>query len=114
DQDPSDVTPTPTPVDWTGGVSVDQGAIGVKRTLKFDLHDSVDPRNAPNVVTFVSHTLPHVDGLLLKIVVPAGGSQTLHFDTAALGADIDLSQLDAKGGGRVDVDGRNGLAWIGF
>jgi hypothetical protein len=113
DADDTDVDPTV--VDWTGTVSVDHGAVGVRRTLQFDAGDKVNPRTAPNVVSFDSHTLPFVDGLFLHVVVPAGAPATLHFDTQALTADIDLSALDANAGGVQRLsDGRDGLAWIGY
>jgi hypothetical protein len=39
----------------------------------------------------------------------------LHFQTAALTTDIDLSQLAQKGGGTTPLgDGRNGMAYLGF
>lgn len=115
DHEDGDVAPAPAKIDWTGGVSVDEGAIGVKRTIKFDPHDGVAPRTSPSLVSFVSHTRPRVDGLLLKVVIPSGGAKVLHFDTASLSADIDLSELAAKGGGVAPLgDGRNGLAWLGF
>ena len=113
DADDTDVDPQV--VDWTGAVSVDQGAIGVMRTLQFDANDKVDPRTAPNVVSFDSHTLPFVDGLFLHVVVPAGSAPTLHFKTQALTTDVDLSALDANAGGVQRLgDGRDGLAWIGY
>jgi len=115
---PSDGTATdlaPAPVDWSGSISVDAGAIGVKKTLLFDAHDSVAPRTEAAQVSFTSHTLPFVDGLFLHVVVPAGGSTLLHVNTTALRTDIDLSTLGATEGG-VDRlgDGRNGLAYIGY
>jgi hypothetical protein len=113
--DRDDTVVTPAPVDWTGQVSVDAGAIGVERSLVFEPGDGVAPRTDPAVVAFASRTLPHVDGLLLKVVIPEGGAPVLHFQTSALTADIDLSQLAAKAGGGVPVgDGRNGMAFLGF
>ena len=105
----------PQPVDWSGSLSVDAGAIGIKKTLAFDARDHVDPRSTPQTVSFVSHTLPFVDGLFLHVVIPAGGSATLHVDTTALKTDIDLSALATSDGGVTRLaDGRNGLAWIGY
>ena len=113
DEDDSDVDPEV--LDWAGSVSVDEGAIGVKKTLAFDLHDHVDPRTAANTVSFDSHTLPFVDGLFLRVVIAAGAAPKLHFATQTLTTDIDLSQLDANAGGMVRLaDGANGLAYIGY
>jgi hypothetical protein len=99
----------PQPIDWTGSISVDRGAIGVKRTLRFDSRDKVLPRTDAKTVSFSSHTQPHVDGLLLDVVAPAGGK--VSFDTASLKTSIDLSQM--AGVTRLG-DGRNGMAYIGF
>jgi hypothetical protein len=53
--------------------------------------------------------------VLLRVVVPSGGSPTLHFATSALTTDIDLSTLAANVGGEQRLsDGSDGLAWIGF
>jgi hypothetical protein len=105
----------PRPVDWSGSVSVDQGAIKLDKAIKFDRRDAVAPRTAPNTLAFVSRTLPHIDGLFLTIGIPALGSTTLHVETAALKTDIDLARVALAGGGvqRLE-DGRNGLAYIGF
>jgi hypothetical protein len=112
DADEADVAPSP--ADWTGSVSVSAGAIAVKRTLMFEGKDAIAPRTAINSVSFVSHTLPHVDGMLLSIAMPASDS-TLHFDTASLKKDLDLSRLATEVGGVVHLaDGRNGLFAIGY
>lgn len=114
-EDASDADVDPQPVDWTGSISVDAGAIGVKKTLAFDARDHVDPRTDPKTVSFTSHTLPFVDGLFVHVVVPAGASPTLHVDTTALKTDLDLSALRASDGGVTRLgDGRNGLAWVGY
>jgi len=113
--DASAADPDPAPVDWTGSVSVDKGAIGVERKLAFDARDHLERRTDRQSVAFVSHTMPFVDGLYLRVVVPAGGSQVLHFDTDALKTDIDLSKLGSEivNAERLG-DGRNGLAYIGY
>jgi len=115
---PSDGTAAdsePSLATWTGSVSVDDGAIGVKKTLQFDARDSVSPRTDAKTVSFVSHTLPFVDGLYLHVVIPANASPTLHFKTETLTTDIDLSQLATKEGGVDRVpNSANGLAYIGY
>ncbi len=114
-RDAADADVEPAVVDWTGSVSVDRGAIGVKKTLAFDARDKVEARTAPNTVSFDSHTLPFVDGLFLRVVVPHGASTILHFKTQSLTTDIDLSQLDAKAGGVIRLaDQRDGLAYMGY
>jgi hypothetical protein len=114
-RDDQDADPTAQAADWTGSIAVPAGAIGLKRTIAFDAKDHIEPRTDPRSISFVSHTLPYVDGLLVRVVVPAGATPVLHFDTAALKADIDLAQLDAKVGGVARVaDGTEGLAYIGY
>ena len=106
---------TPAPIDWTGAISVEKGALRVARTVKFDQRDALSPRTTPSAVSFVSHTLPRVDGVLLRVVVPADGSAVLHFDTAALSTELDLSTLGEKFGTVKPLgDDRNGVAFFGF
>jgi hypothetical protein len=113
--DATDTDPAPTVMDWTGGISVDAGAIGVKRVIRFDRFDRLERRTDKAEVSFVSHTLPHVDGLLVQVVVPAAGSQTLHFKTDALTFDIDLAALAKDGFARKNLgDGFNGVALAGY
>ncbi|MCA9619530.1 MAG: hypothetical protein KC731_10910, partial [Myxococcales bacterium] len=83
------------PTDWSGDLSLDQGAMRVTRTLVFDSQDGLLPREDAQTVSFVSHTLPHVDGLALDLVAPPGAS--LSFTTAPLTATIRLADLAAAG-----------------
>lgn len=67
--------------DWSGGVRAEGAAVQILRTLRFDARDHiVRPRPGPAAFAFVSHTRPHHDGLLLRVVAPAGGegAVTLH------------------------------------
>ena len=50
--DPSDADVDPQPIDWTGSIAVDDGAIGVKKTLAFDLRDHIDPRTDAKTVSW--------------------------------------------------------------
>ncbi len=105
--------PDAKPVSWSGKISLDQGAIRVHRTLKFDANDGVAKREKPNEVSFKSTTLPHVDGLLIELLAPSTAS--LHFTTDTLTTDIPLSQLVPTGHGAELVgDGYNGLAVAGY
>jgi hypothetical protein len=109
--------PTPAVMNWDGTVSVDQGAVGLERTLRFDpaFGDKVLPRTSAQSIAFVSRTLPHVDGLLVRVVVPPNAPAVVHFRTKSLTQDIDLPSLTTKAGGVVRLDdGRNGLFWVGF
>ena len=113
DADTTDVAAAPE--DWTGSISVAAGAIGLKRTIAFDVNDHVDPRSNAQTLSFTSHTLPYVDGVLVRVVIPSGGTPTLHFATSALTTDIDLSKLAAGVGGVQRLsDDVEGLSWVGF
>ncbi len=113
DADSTDVAAQPE--NWTGSISVTAGAIGLKRTIAFDPNDSIDPRQNPQTLSFTSHTLPYVDGVLLRVVIPSGDSSLLHFATTALTTDIDLSKLATGVGGVQRLsDDVEGLGWIGF
>ncbi|HEY2517929.1 MAG TPA: hypothetical protein VGI39_43965 [Polyangiaceae bacterium] len=115
---PHDATtadPDPQLEDWDGSISVAAGAISLKRTIAFDANDSISARTDPTTLGFKSHTLPYVDGVLLRVVIPAGATPGLNFSTDALKTTIDLSAL-AKGIGGVQrlADDVEGLAWVGF
>jgi hypothetical protein len=113
DADPSDLAPTI--MDWTGSVSVSAGAIGVDRVIRFDYGDRLLARQDAQTVGFISHTLPHVDGLYLHVVIPPNATPSLHFATKSLTTDLDLGGLGKEPGGVVTLqDGRNGLFYVGF
>lgn len=113
--DATSVDPDPQLEDWDGSVSVAAGTIGLKRTIAFDANDSIDPRTDPKTLGFISHTLPYVDGLLLRVVIPAGATPALAFDTKALNTTIDLAALAQGVGGVQRLAGDvEGLAWVGF
>jgi hypothetical protein len=77
--------PDAKPVSWTGKISLDQGAIRMHRTLKFDANDGGAKREMPNEVSFKSTTLPHVDGLLIEVLAPLTAS--VDFTTVTLTKD---------------------------
>jgi hypothetical protein len=107
--------PPPVAADFSGSLSIDAGAIGVSRALRFDGRDHLEPRTSLRQVSFVSHTLPRVDGLMVTVRVPEGGSPIVHFATAALTTEIDVSSLEANVGGIARAgDGANGVTWLGF
>jgi hypothetical protein len=113
DADATDVAAAPE--DWTGSISVAAGAIGLKRTIAFDVNDHIDPRANAQTLSFTSHTLPYVDGVLVRVVIPNGAIPSVHFATTALTTDIDLTKLAAGVGGVQRLsDDVEGLAWIGF
>lgn len=98
---------------WIGTVSVDAGSIDVARTLSFGMNDSVATRLHANVVSFVSHTLPFVSGLLLHVTVPSGQT-TLHFTSDIVTTDLDLEQMDKAAGSVTHAADDQGLAAVGW
>lgn len=114
-RDAEDTESAPQVMNWTGSISVDQGGIALKKTLRFDGEDSVTPRTDRKKIEFKSLTLPHVDGVYLHIALPADAPQVVHFATDSLTTDIDLTTLGPKAGGvtRLD-DNRNSMAYLGY
>ena len=79
-------------VDWSGSISVDNGAIVVAREVHFEPHDMViRPRTDPKVVDFESHTRPAMDGLVLEILFPANGTTTVTFSSAPIMNSITIT-----------------------
>ena len=110
----SDADVDATPAAWTGSISIDQGKIDVVRTLSFE-GDSVAPRDDPRVVSFVSHTLPFVDGLLLDVgIAGQGPSPVLHFATSELTTDVSLDVVAEGAGSVFHGNGDQGLAVVGW
>ena len=113
--DDSDGDTDATPATWSGDVSIDQGSIDVDRTLSFDGTDSVATRASPTSVSFVSETLPFVDGLLLHVTVTGEGpSPTLHFDTGVLSTDVHLDVVAESAGMIFHTSGDQGLAVVAW
>lgn len=105
--------PVPTEVlDWSGTISVSSGAVRVSRTLKFDRHDGVLPRQDARTIQFVSRTLPHVDGLALEVV--ASPDATITFDTETLTASVTMDELVQEGRGATPVGNGSGFAFAGY
>jgi len=67
---PADLAVT-TPHDWSGSISVNRGAVVVERTLRFEpATDRLLPRTSARSVAFTSATLPHHDGIVLRVIDP--------------------------------------------
>lgn len=63
------------PRNWSGRISVNRGAIVVRRTIRFEgPTDRLLPRQDRTAVAFTSATLPHHDGLNLAIIDPTPGA----------------------------------------
>jgi hypothetical protein len=75
-------------IDWSGKISVNRGALLVRRSIAFEPKtDAVLPRNDIQTVAFTSKTLPAHDGLRLEIIDP----------TPANGEPLALSYENAHG-----------------
>ena len=59
-------------VDWSGTLSVNRGAILLRRVVAFEsgLGDGIEPRTSPQELSFRSTTRPASDGLRLTIIDP--------------------------------------------
>jgi hypothetical protein len=112
--DDSDEDTEAKPASWVGSISVDTGAIDVVRTLSFDDGDSIDARTDATSVTFSSHTLPFVDGMLVRVQVPTGAAPQLHYTTGELSVNVDLEGVVTSSGKIFHVDGDQGLAVVGW
>lgn len=63
---------TPAARDWTGRISINRGALVVRRTIGFEeATDLVAPRETREVVQFRSTTRPFADGLVLEVLTDA-------------------------------------------
>jgi hypothetical protein len=54
--------------DWSGSLRVEPGVILLKQTIRFEIEDYILPRTERSLLEWVSHTNPHYDGVLVKIV----------------------------------------------
>lgn len=101
--DPTTVT------DWSGVVRVPDAVVGLQRTVRFDQLDRVLPRPDRATVAFVSHTQPHVDGLVLNVLAPAPDAN-LEVHTRAMDGSVNLALAAREGVVRMLPDGQNGIA----
>jgi hypothetical protein len=59
------------PVDWSGMMKLEGGAIIIERVIAFEKGDYVT-REGVGTISWISHTGPHIDGLQVMLVVPWG------------------------------------------
>ena len=113
--DDSDADVDVEPATWTGSIAVDAGAIDVVRTLSFDDGDSVDARTDPTSVSFTSHTMPFVDGMIVRVTTPMSSTAPkLHFSTTELSVDVDLGAVASSSGMVFHGATDQGLAVVGW
>jgi len=55
------------PTDWSGGLTVENGVVLLKRTIRFDARDEILPRTSRQLLEWVSYTQPHYDGVLVAL-----------------------------------------------
>ncbi|HEX4512243.1 MAG TPA: hypothetical protein VH054_01870 [Polyangiaceae bacterium] len=102
------------PATWTGSIAVDAGGVDVVRTLSFGEGDSVDARTDPTSVSFTSHTMPFVDGMIVRVSTPIGSAARLHFSTTVLSVDVDLDAVASSSGMVFHGATDQGLAVVGW
>ncbi len=119
-------------LDWTGSANVSDGLLLPLRVLRFERYDSLArPKVDRQTVSWVSHTGPGWDGVLLKIVVPPahdstfaanrrnsnndglGGDDTFTFSTAPLTVTFPLEQI-ADLDTVIMIDDTHGVTFTGF
>ncbi len=85
---------------WSGLFGVNRGAVIVDRAMRFEpVTDRLLPRTDPRAVPFTSVTLPHHDGLILRVIDPTpGASEALHlYYVGAGGARVDVEVASLVG-----------------
>ncbi len=77
--------------DWTGGLSVNNGVVLLKRTIRFDAHDEILPRISRDRIEWISHTKPHFDGVLVELHKTVRRDTTSNDSLATVEVDEPLS-----------------------
>jgi len=101
--------------DWTGRLTIDRGAMVVRRTIGFeDATDQLAPRTDPRMVAFASITRPFSDGLLLEVIdnAPGSGPMVMHYQGRdGTQRSLDLANLlDGPVTNEIDANGNRMLA----
>jgi hypothetical protein len=89
-----------TTTDWSGSLTVERGAIVAVRLINFETGDQiVRPRDTCTVLSWISHTRPYYDGLLVFIYDPNPDSftteNTVTFATEPYTRTFTMSELDS-------------------
>ncbi|UCH85382.1 MAG: hypothetical protein JSW50_06765 [Candidatus Latescibacterota bacterium] len=89
--------------DWSGGLSVDPGVVVLKRVIRFEPHDRILPRTDPGLLTWESHTLPGIDGIVVRIAPctsdgdpdaePDSSNTIITFETEPFSTSFSLREL---------------------
>lgn len=85
---------------WDGGVRLEgtdeTGGIMLKRAILFDQNDAILPEDDRQSVEWESMTGPHIDGVLLKVFVPADANEdevSVVIDTESYSIEISVADL---------------------
>jgi hypothetical protein len=70
------------PTDWSGSLSAQNGAIVLKRTIRFDARDEILPRTSRDLLEWRSVTQPNFDGILVALhkIVTSDSTVTAQLD----------------------------------
>ncbi len=79
-------------IDWTGGLQISQGTATLDHLVFFERHDFPQPSEDPSQVRWTSRTLPHFDGVVVRLD-PGAADAVLHVKTASFSHDFDVAQL---------------------
>lgn len=81
--------------EWDGSISSDVAFLKPLRKLKFEGQDALYPDGDPRAITFNTHTRPHHDGLLFRVIVPKDkvADGTLTFDAGGFTRTVKLANV---------------------
>lgn len=100
--------------DWSGTIRVTGGKLSLDRTILLEPGDQVNPRTDETSLSFVSHTLPAVDGLLMH-VRQENPDAKLVFDSRATKLTINLASVSPELTGLQPLPDRvNGVAFYAY
>lgn len=88
------------PLDWSGSMRLDGGAVLIERIIAFEPEDAVE-RESVSTISWTSNTGPSVDGLQVMLVVPWGPADStsewiepkLVFETGPYSMEFPISEL---------------------
>jgi len=91
-------------LDWTGSMHMEGGIIIIEKVIAFDVNDYIE-RVDRSTISWISHTGPHIDGVQVKIIVPAApidstgelydAVPTLAIETPPFSRKFTIDELDS-------------------
>jgi hypothetical protein len=90
-------------VNWSGAATMAGGQVSLENLVYFDWHDKPAPTQGSDRVAWNSRTLPHFDGLVLKVSATEPG-QALAFVTPKLSRTLTIEELASGLNERTTVD----------